>query len=176
MVPLIPHPSHPPLAVRAVEAEVIFPKPGLAMARYRIDGIAELVVPEFSGRGRQDELWQTTCFELFAKNDDGTYREFNFATSGRWAIYDFDGYRAGMRDFDPTAIPEIVAQSGDRLLTVNVTLSAQDLAGFTMAGFSVVLEEQGGQKSFWALAHTGEKPDFHNAACFTARLEAPAPP
>ena len=29
-----------------------------------------------------------------------------------------------------------------------------------------VIEEQGGQKSYWAARHAGEKPDFHNPACF----------
>ena len=35
----------------------------------------------------------------------------------------------------------------------------------------LVLEEQDGTKSYWALAHpAGDKPDFHAADCFAARL------
>jgi hypothetical protein len=37
-------------------------------------------------------------------------------------------------------------------------------------GLSAVLEEQDGTKSHWALAHGGDKPDFHDPACFTASL------
>jgi len=37
-------------------------------------------------------------------------------------------------------------------------------------GLSAVLEETDGTKSYWALAHCGEKPDFHDAGCFTAKL------
>jgi hypothetical protein len=37
-------------------------------------------------------------------------------------------------------------------------------------GLSAVLEEKDGAKSYWALAHRGDKPDFHDAGCFTARL------
>ena len=33
-----------------------------------------------------------------------------------------------------------------------------------------IIEEVGGAKSYWALGHGGDKPDFHDPACFTARL------
>ena len=38
---------------------------------------------------------------------------------------------------------------------------------------AAVIEEEGGVKSYWALAHPAEKPDFHDPACFTATLAAP---
>jgi hypothetical protein len=38
-------------------------------------------------------------------------------------------------------------------------------------GLSAVLEETDGTKSYWALAHgQGDKPDFHDPACFAERL------
>ena len=38
-------------------------------------------------------------------------------------------------------------------------------------GLSAILEEQDGTKSYWALAHPpGDKPDFHDPACFAAHL------
>jgi hypothetical protein len=40
-------------------------------------------------------------------------------------------------------------------------------------GISAVIEEQGGVKSYWALAHSDAKPDFHAPACFAATLPAP---
>jgi len=36
-----------------------------------------------------------------------------------------------------------------------------------------VIEEHDGVKSFWALAHSADKPDFHDPACFLATLPAP---
>ena len=39
-----------------------------------------------------------------------------------------------------------------------------------------VLEEQGGTKSYWAMAHPDAEPDFHAPACFAAELAAPAMP
>jgi hypothetical protein len=41
------------------------------------------------------------------------------------------------------------------------------------ANFAAVIEEQGGVISYWALAHPGEKPDFHDPACFAASLAPP---
>ena len=38
-------------------------------------------------------------------------------------------------------------------------------------GLSVILQEQDGTKSYWALAHADpDKPDFHAADCFVAKL------
>jgi len=38
-------------------------------------------------------------------------------------------------------------------------------------GLSAILEEQDGTKSYWAIAHPpGDKPDFHDPACFAAHL------
>ena len=38
-------------------------------------------------------------------------------------------------------------------------------------GLSAILEEKDGTKSYWALAHPeGDKPDFHDPACFAAHL------
>ena len=42
------------------------------------------------------------------------------------------------------------------------------------ANFTAVIEEKGGARSFWALAHPAAKPDFHDPACFTAELAPPA--
>ena len=43
-------------------------------------------------------------------------------------------------------------------------------------GISCVIEETGGYKSYWALAHGREAPDFHDPSCFTARLGAASAP
>jgi hypothetical protein len=40
-------------------------------------------------------------------------------------------------------------------------------------GLAAVIEEAGGTLSYWALAHSEDKPDFHASACFAAALPAP---
>ena len=43
-------------------------------------------------------------------------------------------------------------------------------------GLSAVLEDRRGRKSYWALAHASDTPDFHDPACFTAMLPASKAP
>lgn len=136
------------------------------MLRFRLDGYEDVVVPEPALRVRRDELWKSTCFELFLAGPDGTYREFNFSPSGEWAAYSFAGYRSGMAPFDPVALPEIAADSGLSVLTTTVFLSAAEFRDVTHASICAVIEETGGHLSYWAEWHGGEKPDFHNPACF----------
>ena len=48
---------------------------------------------------------------------------------------------------------------------------AVDAATDWWIGLSAILEEKDGTKSYWAVAHPdGDKPDFHDAACFAAHL------
>ena len=37
-------------------------------------------------------------------------------------------------------------------------------------GLSAVIEEEGGVKSYWAISHHGDEPDFHDPACFEGAL------
>ncbi|MCC6171787.1 MAG: DOMON-like domain-containing protein [Gammaproteobacteria bacterium] len=60
---------------------------------------------------RRDGLWRHTCFEAFVAAPAGCgsgYVEYNFAPSGAWAIYRFDGYRQGMRSEPAPVAPRIV--------------------------------------------------------------------
>ena len=53
--------------------------------------------------------------------------------------------------------------------TVGATI-AVDAGREWELGLSAVLEEKDGTKSYWALAHSSEQPDFHDPGCFVARL------
>lgn len=140
------------------------------MLRFRVDGCGALVAPEFRGLGRGDELWKTTCFELFLYDGEGRYREYNFSPSQQWAAYSFTGYRGHREDVEPAAQPEIQSERGLSIYTLTVFLSQKELEGAQSAALSAVIEEEGGRPSYWALAHNGLKPDFHDPACFRISL------
>ena len=55
------------------------------------------------------------------------------------------------------------------LVGVGATIAVDAATQWEM-GLSAVLEEQDGTKSYWALAHLNEQPDFHDPGCFVARL------
>ena len=81
---LIPHPAFPPREVTRIAASVSQKDRHWLQARWRIEGAGVIVVPPFAGRRRTDELWRTTCFEVFC-GDGSSYAEFNFAPSEAWA-------------------------------------------------------------------------------------------
>ncbi len=174
--PLTAHPDHPPREVSQVEARIIGRDTNWLRVRWRIEGSQALVVPPFAGRGRADELWQTTCFELFLKPAGGvSYVEFNLSPSERWNAYDFEAYRWGMAERPFPREPECTLRCGSHFAIFDAAIPVTGLpeTDCTM-GLSAVIEEQGGVKSFWALAHPEAEPDFHAPACFAAVLPAPA--
>lgn len=126
------------------------------------------VIPQAAEPARVDGLWQTTCFEVFLRpaGDEG-YREWNFAPSGQWAAYDFAAYREAMA-VAKVAAPYVRIEDNLTWWALGATIAVE--AGAWKLGISAVLEEQDGTKSYWALAHPSEKPDFHDPGCFIARL------
>lgn len=144
--------------------------------RWRIEGSAELVVPSFAGKGRADSLWQTTCFELFLKPGGGqAYCEVNLSPSERWNAYDFSARREGMTERALPREPVCTMRLGSSFAIFDAAIPAAGLPQEDCAmALTCVIEETGGHKSYWALAHAGERPDFHDPACFTAQLAAPS--
>lgn len=129
---------------------------------------AQFHIPE-PAEGRADELWHTTCFEAFLRAEGAeAYREWNFAPSGQWAAYDFAGYRAGMAVAD-VAEPYVRMEDNFTWWALGATIAPKADRAWQL-GLSAVIEEQDGTKSYWALAHPADKPDFHHGDCFTARL------
>ena len=93
-------------------------------------------------------------------------------STSRWAAYAFDGYRDGMT---PLAVaPPVIGRLPDG---IQVTCDLSGLPhGASRMALTAVIEEEGGAKSYWSLAHPPGAPDFHHPACFAARLPAPEVP
>jgi hypothetical protein len=170
---LIHHPHFPPDKLGSLEVDV-----EVGVEEITVDFRAEprdaILMPISRGGGRQDRLWETTCFELFLKPEGGeAYFEFNFATTGEWAAYRFSRHRSGMEplpeplDFYVGAHPWADVD----LLSVDLDLGFLP-AGGARLGISAIIEEVCGRRSYWALAHPPGEPDFHNPACFTLQLPA----
>ncbi|MCY7279388.1 MAG: hypothetical protein LH610_00555 [Sphingomonas bacterium] len=132
-----------------------------------VEGVERLVLPDPRDPGRANDLWRTTCFEAFVGGDGTAYREYNFAPSSQWAAYAFDGHRLGMRNAEDEA--EVWIEGGETWIVVEAAVSA-DFAPGSRLNLNAVIDEAGGAKSYWALAHPAGPPDFHNRDCFVARL------
>lgn len=173
---LQPHLALPPASVTQIQAKLVGADAHWLQLRWRIENSGLIVAPSPAGRKRRDELWRTTCFELFLRPDGGTaYIEFNLSPSQQWNAYAFDDYRAGMREWAMPRGPVCTMRAGGSFSIFDAAIPRAGLPEQPCAmGLSAVIEEQGGVKSYWALAHPeGAAPDFHHAACFAGRLEAP---
>lgn len=175
---LICHPDTPALKVRSVDAYVVRNRDNYLHVRWRIKGTRALVVPDYVGPGREDGLWQTTCFEMFlGAADSDAYCEFNFSPSGKWAAYDFSAYRDGMTERAMVPPPQAQERRHAHILTFDAQLRANSLPPRPLRlGFTAVIEEEGGVKSYWAIAHAPGQPDFHSPTCFAATLPPPESP
>lgn len=169
------HPAHPPLGVTSVEARIGQADDGWLHLRWLVEGSAKLILPELAGAGRADDLWKATCFELFVRKEGGeAYSEFNFSPSEQWAAYDFTDYREGMNERAMERPPVITPRKGGNQLIFDVALRCDALPSGDLAiNLTAVLEEEGGVKSYWAISHRQDKPDFHDASCFNGTLAAP---
>lgn len=161
------HPDSQSPAKR-IEVDIARATPGELSVTYAIFGeLGHMAIPSARSAARADELWKHSCFEVFLRAARGYY-EFNFAPSSQWAAYRFDGYREGMRDAASEA-PAITWNRDGEVATLTATLRLPpDVKG--PLGLSAIIEDSGGDRSFWALAHPPGDPDFHDAACFAAQL------
>ncbi len=122
---------------------------------------------------RQDNLWKTTCFEIFWQPDGGSYyREFNLSPSTQWACYDFDDFRRNSRDAPVDNIAIACAHSdGTLMLSADI---ASELPLPADVALNAVVEDAQGNIQFWALAFQDGKPEFHSEDCRALHLEASA--
>lgn len=121
--------------------------------------LACLRIPSVPAPGRAYRRWKHTCFEAFLVSKEGTsYCAFDCAPSGAWTAYAFRRYRAAeprVPVVEPVIVVGIAADTPLRL------------------ALSAVLEDAGGNLSYWTLTHLSVKPYFHHPAGFVLELDPP---
>ncbi len=130
-VVLAPHASTPCAAITAIILDVSQYSLHQLALRYTITGdIARLKLPSPAAPARADNLWQTTCFELFLCDPQGAgYTEFNVSPSGAWAAYAFEGYRSGMQALELPCAPVIRTERYGGVLVAEVELAIPPFKG-----------------------------------------------
>jgi hypothetical protein len=145
----------------------------LLKVEYRLGGedSSDIVIPELSPEpARRDGLWEHTCLELFfAEAAHPWYWEANLSPSLDWQLYHFRAYREGRKLEGRTQVrgERLPANSAGHgfLLTLDTAGLFTERASIDV-GVSAVIEGPEGKQSFWALAHAGPKPDFHQRKSF----------
>lgn len=159
-----------------IEAEIRGAGNGRLFARYLLEcDTSMLMLPEPDQPSRADRLWESTCFELFIRQPDGTrYFEYNFSPSTQWALYRFSDYREGMAE-EMIARPRITCDYSESHFALNAEFDLPDglRQGPLILGIAAIVEESNGSKSCWALNHPSGKPDFHHKDCFALQVDAP---
>ncbi|MEA3038451.1 MAG: hypothetical protein QOE79_964 [Sphingomonadales bacterium] len=174
---LVPHPDAPPDRVRGVRVRLWQPnEPNRLSIVYRIEGASRLVVPALAPPQRTDRLWESTCFELFARASGAVgYVEFNFSPSSEWAAYAFDSHRSGMREQAVKRAPSVQSGRDEDEFMLRADLAIDALPRRPLrVGINVILEEEWGRRSYWALSHPRGEPDFHHPDCFALELGSEA--
>ena len=123
---------------------------------YEAEPAKDLVWPKFEGLQRVNELWRSTCCELFiGEADSNEYIEINICPSGRWNCFRFDSYREGMCEavWQPRDI-----RSGPGWLEANWP---HELDPVCHIGPAAVLADRQNHMDYLALRH-GDRPDFHD--------------
>jgi hypothetical protein len=162
------HPDTPPGAIHTVEAELQRVPGGVVATFHAIGDMANLVVPSPVAPVRAEDLWRTTCFELFVAGDGDSYLEFNLSPSGAWAAYRFDGHRSGRRDIE--AGIEIETSLDNKRLSVTAKIESEFLNPAPV-GLTAVIAEMDGLLRYWATTFAPGEPDFHAAATRSLLLD-----
>lgn len=124
---------------------------------------------------RKEELWKTTCFEVFlAVKDLPHYWEFNLSPSADWNVYCMDKYRRiGFRE--ETLIQrlqfETQKDTNGFLLAADVDLNPFiRLEQILEVGVTAVIQTKEKSESYWALVHPASQADFHLRESFVMRV------
>ena len=158
---LFRHPDTPPGAIHTVDAELRRVTGGVVATFHAIGDVAKLVIPSPVTPARADDLWRTTCFELFVGGEGEFYREYNLSPSGAWAAYEFAAHRDGRRDIN--ALIEIETLIDNKRLSVIAKIESEFIDPAPV-GLTAVIEETDGIIRYWATAFAPGEPDFHAAA------------
>lgn len=146
--------------------------------RYELRGdVAAVRLPGPACRpGRRHGLWEETCFEFFlAPQNSPRYWEFNLSPAGHWNVYSFQEYRLGMQEEPAIAsLPAAIRRKPDELvLALKVEVAGIIPLGQPLvATIAAVIQGQDFGITYWALTHTGSRPDFHRREAFIIRLES----
>lgn len=173
---LYPHPSSSPGYVDHIAAFATVSPDRTLNAHFAIQGdVDTLIWPERRRGSWVKDLWKTTCFELFARApQEAAYTEFNFSPSSDWCAMRFDTYRgipAPIRDVS-VGIEEHTVNRSTKMLSVSISVAETSVPvnKGDQVGLTAVLEHIDGKLSYWALAHPGAQPDFHDARGFIQTL------
>lgn len=151
-------------------------KDSLSLHYVLVGPLEKLSIPNISGETQyKEKLWEGLCFEIFIKEAKSEkYWEWNFSPSGDWWNMPFEHYRKRIEDHKPPQLKDIsIFKDPDNSLKLILEseIPLPPLQRPLHLGLSAVLDHGLDKWSYWALRHSGTKPDFHLADDFILELK-----
>jgi hypothetical protein len=130
--------------------------------------IDKIDFPKVSSKPQRiDRLWEQTCFEFFiGEQNKDNYYEVNLSSSKDWNVFVFDKYRVGKRDELKIENVDISILKTKKSLNLSTIIDFSDLihSKKIVLGISAMIYDKSENGEYWAIKHSGEKPDFHSKA------------
>ena len=152
------------------------PKAETIQIHYQLSGdLNAVAIPQRTNPPvRRDELWTTTCLELFI-GEKGTlpYWEYNLSPNGDWNIYKLTDYRSNLTPEQNYQDLASAMHSGASHFELNVVCPIPvDLKTSPKLDVAIcaVIQLKQGAISYWALNHGGAEADFHRRDGFVLSL------
>lgn len=119
-------------------------------------------IPTKQKQKRDNNLWESTCFELFLANSemDGYY-ELNLSPSLAWNLYYLSDYRATPKEVCIKNEIEIETFHNEDSLKLSCKFEMKTDV-FNLYNVAVILLTQSNQRHFWSVHHRSEEADFHD--------------
>ncbi|MEM8614457.1 MAG: DOMON-like domain-containing protein [Cyanobacteria bacterium P01_H01_bin.105] len=160
-----------PISDLVISGRVVRSQSSLTVEYTLTGAVDDLSVPpaESPAPTRRDHLWKNTCFEFFiGLPESPRYWEVNTAPNGDWNVYRFDDYRQAM--VAEPACKQVAStwQPLTKGYYLTIELPTDEWLSLEQPlelGVSTVLKTD--SISHWALAHPGQKPDFHRRDSFS---------
>ena len=160
----------------SVGGQISRPTPETIQIHYQVTGdLNAVVIPQRTNSPvRRDELWTTTCLELFIGAKESTpYWEFNLSPNGDWNIYRLSAYRSNLTpDLAYQDLASAIHRKASQFeLNVVCPIPADLKASPKLdVALCAVIQFKQGPISYWALNHGGAEADFHRRDGFVLGL------
>jgi glutaredoxin-related protein len=124
---------------------------------------------------REIKLWEKTCFELFIKDNNNSYIEFNFSPDFEWNCFYFEKKGNALEEYKKMELVKFDILFSNEVVHVIVELHNNMFPdhffdGSLSAGISSVIKSKNGILSYWALSHEDQRPNFHHFDSFKCKF------
>ena len=147
----------------------IFPKK--VHLTFMLNGeIKNYIVPNKEKLKRANELWKTTCFELFLANSkEEKYYELNISPTLAWNFYTLSEYRAVPKEVAEEIEPLIMSRRDEENYEITFELESKtvNFEAFDTFNLACILLSNAKKRTFWSLNPQHGLPDFHNQQSFS---------